>query len=130
MQSTNPPERSYLNVLGKPLEKCNCSPLTGWYRDGYCKTDNADIGMHTVCCVMTKSFLSYSKAQGNDLLTPLPEYNFPGIKPGEKWCLCAMRWKQAYEDGMAPKVCLKATEISTLNIIRIELLVEHAMDET
>ena len=114
-----------LNVLGEPLEMCSCGPITGWYRDGFCKTDLSDIGQHTICCVMNESFLSYSKAQGNDLITPKPNYDFPGLKPGDHWCLCAPRWKQAYEDGIAPLVRLKATEIGALGIIGIELLMEH-----
>ena len=114
-----------LNVLGEPLQMCNCSPMTGWYRDGFCKTDATDIGEHTVCCVMTQSFLSYSKAQGNDLSTPAPEYGFKGLRPGDHWCLCAPRWKQAYEDGMAPLVILKATNISALNSLGLELLMNH-----
>ena len=114
-----------LNVLGEPLEICSCGPITGWYRDGFCKTDLSDIGQHTICCVMNESFLSYSKAQGNDLITPKPNYDFPGLKPGDHWCLCAPRWRQAYEDGMAPLVRLKATEIGALGIIGIELLMEH-----
>ena len=114
-----------LNVLGKPIEICSCKPLTGWYRDGFCKTDLSDIGQHTICCVMNESFLRYSKAQGNDLITPRPNYDFPGLKPGDHWCLCAPRWRQAYEDGMAPLVRLNATEIGALGIIGIELLMEH-----
>ena len=121
--------KAVLNVLGEPLEICSCKPLTGWYRDGFCKTDASDIGQHTVCCVMTESFLSYSKAQGNDLSTPMLEYGFPGLKPGDNWCLCAPRWKQAYEDGMAPLVRLKSTEIGALGIIGIELLIEHNYTE-
>ena len=116
----------FKNVLGTDLQSCNCNPMTGWYRDGSCKTDPTDIGMHTVCAVMTESFLTYSKAQGNDLSTPMPQYDFPGLKVGDHWCLCAPRWKQAYEDGIAPLVRLKATEISTLKIIGIELLLEHS----
>ena len=110
------------NVLWTALRACNCSPLTGWYRDGSCKTDSSDFGMHTICAVMSDSFLSYSKAQGNDLSTPKPEYSFPGLKEGDYWCLCASRWKQAYEDGMAPFVNLEATEQSTLKIIDLEIL--------
>ena len=113
---------SLTNVLGTELMTCNCNPMTGWYRDGTCNTDVSDLGMHTVCAVMTESFLSYSKAQGNDLSTPMPQFNFPGLKPGDHWCLCAPRWKEAYDDGMAPMVNLEATEVSTLNIIPLELL--------
>ncbi len=115
-----------MNVLGKPLKGCNCSPKTGWYRDGFCKSDPSDIGQHTVCTVMTDAFLRYSKALGNDLTTPIPEFSFPGLKAGDHWCLCAPRWKQAYEDGMAPLVCLESTEISALSIIGIEILMQNA----
>ena len=118
-----------LNVLGEPLELCNCEPLTGWYRDGFCKTNASDLGQHTVCCVMSESFLRYSKAQGNDLTTPISEFGFPGLKPGDHWCLCAPRWKQAYEDGMAPLVRLKATEIGALGVIGIERLIQHAYSD-
>ncbi len=114
----------FKNVLGTELKNCNCNPMTGWYRDGSCKTDPTDLGMHTICAVMTDSFLSYSKAQGNDLTTPIPECNFPGLKAGDHWCLCAPRWKQAHDDGMAPLVNLEATEASTLLIINLELLKE------
>ena len=98
--------------------------MTGWYRDGFCKTDETDMGMHTVCAVMTEQFLSYSKAQGNDLLTP--HIGFPGLKPGDHWCLCALRWKEAYCDGMAPLVNLQATEESTLAIIELDVLKQFA----
>nr|WP_320667378.1 DUF2237 domain-containing protein [Prochlorococcus sp. MIT 1307] len=118
-----------LNVLGEPLQLCSCKPMTGWYRDGFCKTDSYDIGQHTVCCVITESFLTYSKAQGNDLSTPSPEYGFPGLKAGDHWCLCAPRWKQAYEDGMAPLVRLKSTEISALAVIGIEVLLKYAHED-
>tara|TARA_Y100001968_G_scaffold241281_1_gene224850 strand:- start:421 stop:795 length:375 start_codon:yes stop_codon:yes gene_type:complete len=114
----------YKNVLGRDLQVCNCNPITGWYRDGSCKTDPTDLGMHTVCAVMTESFLTYSKAQGNDLSTPNLQYDFQGLKPGDHWCLCASRWKEAYEDGMAPLVNLEATEESTLKIVELEILKE------
>ena len=110
------------NVLGTELESCNCDPMTGWYRDGSCKTDPTDIGMHTVCSVVTESFLSYSKAQGNNLSTPIPEFDFPGLQEGDHWCLCASRWKEAYEDGMAPLVNLQATEESTLKVVDLQTL--------
>ena len=112
----------YLNVLGTDLKACNCKPMTGWYRDGSCKTDDSDLGMHTVCAVMTESFLTYSKAQGNDLSTSMPQYDFPGLKAGDHWCLCAPRWKEAYEDGMAPMVNLEATEASTLKVVDLAIL--------
>ena len=112
------------NVLGTKLQSCSCSPMTGWYRDGSCKTDATDMGMHTICAVMTDQFLSYSKAQGNDLSSP--QIGFPGLKAGDHWCLCAPRWKEAYEDGMAPLVNLEATEESTLTIIDLDILKQFA----
>ena len=111
---------SQKNVLGTELKSCSCNPMTGWYRDGSCRTDISDHGMHTVCAVMTEQFLSYSKAQGNDLSTP--QIGFPGLKQGDRWCLCAPRWKEAFEDGMAPLIDLEATEESTLKVIEIEIL--------
>ncbi len=114
----------FKNVLGTDLQVCNCNPMTGWYRDGSCKTDSADLGIHTVCAVMTEGFLTYSKAQGNDLSTPMPQYNFPGLKEGDQWCLCAPRWLEAYADGMAPLINLEATEESTLKIVDLEILKE------
>ena len=115
-----------LNVLGEPLDLCSCEPLTGWFRDGSCRTNDADHGRHTVCCVVTEAFLSYSRAQGNDLSAPAPAYGFPGLKPGDHWCVCAPRWLEAYEDGMAPPVRLAATEQGTLEVIPLELLQRHA----
>ena len=114
----------YKNVLGTELQICNCNPMTGWFRDGICKTDPSDFGIHTVCAVMTKSFLTYSNAQGNDLSTPNYQYNFPGLKPGDHWCLCAPRWKEAYEDGMAPLLNLQATEVNTLKYIDLDVLLK------
>ena len=116
------------NVLGQPLELCSCEPLTGWTRDGSCRTGPGDSGMHTVCCVITEAFLSYSKAQGNDLSTPMPAYRFPGLQPGDHWCVCAARWLEAYEDGMAPPVLLKSSEASSLRLISLDLLKENAAD--
>ena len=112
----------FKNVLGTILKPCSCKPITGWYRDGSCKTDQNDLGIHTVCAVMTESFLTYSRAQGNDLSKAVPEYDFPGLKEGDHWCLCAPRWKEAYEDGMAPMVNLEATEETTLDFIALDLL--------
>jgi len=100
--------------------------MTGWYRDGSCRTDGSDLGRHTVCCVVDENFLSYSRAQGNDLSTPAPQYGFPGLKPGDHWCVCAGRWLEAYEDGMAPPVRLEACEQSTLELIPLEVLQGHA----
>lgn len=114
------------NVLGEPLRECGCAPLTGWFRDGWCRTDARDLGRHTVCCVVNEAFLSYSRAQGNDLTTPVPAHAFPGLQPGDHWCVCAARWLEAYEDGMAPPVQLEACEISTLESIPLELLRRHA----
>ena len=110
------------NIFGEPLHLCSCNPITGWYRDGSCRTDSSDYGQHSVCCIMTEAFLRYSKAQGNDLSTPMPQYNFPGLRAGDHWCLCAPRWKEAYDDGMAPLVNLEATEVSTLKIVDLEIL--------
>ncbi len=115
-----------LNVLGTNLELCSCNPMTGWFRDGACKADQSDIGEHTVCVIINKSFLSYSKALGNDLSSPIPQYGFPGLEEGDNWCLCASRWKQAYEDGMAPLVRLEATNITALDLIGIEILKQYA----
>ncbi len=123
------PENNHLNVLGEPLHKCSCDPITGWFRDGSCKTDSSDYGQHTVCSIVTNSFLTYSKAQGNDLSTPMPQYGFEGLKEGDHWCLCALRWKQAYEDGMAPLIDLGATEISTLDVIDIDVLKKFSYEK-
>ena len=118
-----------LNVLGEKLESCNCltntenlSSVTGFYRDGFCHTSLHDYGMHTVCSLISKEFLIYSKEVGNDLSTPVPEYNFLGLKEGNLWCLCASRWKEAYKAGKAPMIKLKSTNITTLSIIELEIL--------
>jgi uncharacterized protein (DUF2237 family) len=124
--SPEPPTVTALNVLGGPLQSCGCAPVTGWYRDGFCRTDPSDLGRHTVCCVVNEAFLTYSRAQGNDLSTPAPAYRFPGLKPGDHWCVCARRWLQAYDDGMAPPVRLEASERSTLEVIPLEVLQKHA----
>lgn len=118
------------NVLGKPLGVCCTSPMTGFYRTGRCDTGPGDVGLHTVCARMTAEFLRFSKAHGNDLSTPVPEYDFPGLKPGDCWCLCAARWKEALEAGAAPPVVLAATHISTLEFVSLEELLEHAVDST
>ena len=115
------------NVLDQPLELCGCAPLTGWHRDGFCRTDPTDLGRHSVCCLVSEAFLTYARAQGNDLTTPVPEFQFPGLKPGDAWCVCAARWLEAYDDGMAPPVRLAACERSTLEIIPLEVLREHAV---
>ncbi|RZM82874.1 DUF2237 family protein [Leptolyngbya iicbica] len=117
------------NVLGGPLETCSTEPITGFYRDGCCNTGAGDFGSHTVCAQMTEAFLSYTKAQGNDLSTPMPMYNFPGLKPGDRWCVCASRWQQAYDDGVAPPVALEATHEAALQVIALEILQSCALDK-
>jgi uncharacterized protein (DUF2237 family) len=114
------------NVLGEPLQECGCAPLTGWFRDGHCHDDPADFGRHTVCCVVNDAFLSYSRAQGNDLSTPVPAHSFPGLRAGDHWCVCATRWLEAYEDGMAPPVRLECSALATLQVIPLEVLRGHA----
>lgn len=114
-----------LNVFEEPLQACCFEPRTGWYRDGYCHTDDDDMGVHTVCVVVTEEFLSFSKAAGNDLSTPNPW--FQGLKPGDKWCLCAERWQEAFEAGCAPKVFMDATHIRTLDIIEYSDLEKHSL---
>lgn len=115
------------NVLGKPLLKCSEDPLTGFFRDGCCNTSYQDQGMHTVCIIATSAFLDFSKARGNDLSTPKPEFNFPGVKPGDGWCLCAARWLEAYQNNCAPKVNLNATHEETLAIIPLEYLEKNSV---
>lgn len=114
------------NVLGKPLQTCSTDPLTGFYRDGCCHTGPQDTGRHLICARMTESFLTFTKSRGNDLSTARPKYRFPGLKPGDKWCLCALRWREAYEAGMAPAVDLNATHEKALEFVTIEMLQEHA----
>jgi len=117
-----------LNVLGGHLDACCMQPKTGFYRDGYCNTGIDDHGVHTVCVEVNESFLTYSKKVGNDLSTPFPVYNFPGLKPGDRWCLCAERWLQAYKDNTAPPVILSATNAKTLEFIPLEVLMAFAND--
>ncbi len=114
------------NIFGEPLKSCCTKPLTGFYRDGFCRTNNEDNGKHVVCAIVTAEFLHYSKNQGNDLTTPRPEYHFPGLNPGDKWCLCALRWKEAFEAGCAPKVVVEATDERALDYIAINDLIIHA----
>ena len=118
-----------LNVLGTPLLPCCLENSTGWYRNGSCETDSGDHGRHVICAIMTEEFLAFSKLMGNDLSTPIPEYNFPGLKPGECWCLCAGRWQEAFEAGMAPMVKLEACEQSALEIVDLQNLKSHAVSE-
>lgn len=117
-----------VNVLGGPLELCCSAPSTGFYRDGYCRTGPQDFGKHVVCAIVTNDFLAFSQARGNDLVTPMPIHNFPGLKAGDSWCLCASRWRQAYDAGVAPKVKLSATHQSALEHVSLEALKEHAID--
>jgi uncharacterized protein len=116
------------NVLGGELKSCCTDPMTGFYRDGYCRTGADDLGRHTVCIVATDEFLTYSRSVGNDLSTPMPQYAFPGVKEGDKWCLCVTRWQQAFEDGMAPRVVLSATHESALQVVNLADLKAHAVD--
>ena len=115
------------NIFGEPLKSCCTSPVTGYFRDGFCRTDKSDLGSHTVCVVVTEDFLEFSKRKGNDLITPNPVYLFPGLKEGDKWCLCALRWKEAYEAGCAPKVELESTDEKALRFIKIEDLISCAV---
>ena len=116
------------NVLGSELSDCSIDPLTGFFRDGCCNTGEGDVGTHTVCSVVTDDFLEFSKRQGNDLITPRPEFNFNGLKEGDSWCLCALRWREANDAGCAPRVKLTATNIKTLDYIKLEILKQHQID--
>jgi uncharacterized protein (DUF2237 family) len=115
------------NVLGTDLQLCCTSPLTGFYRDGFCSTGGQDIGMHVVCAQVTAEFLEFTKSQGNDLSTPMPQYNFPGLRPGDRWCLCAARWQEALEAGVAPPVVLESTHARTLEVCSLADLKEYAL---
>ncbi|MCU0547849.1 MAG: DUF2237 domain-containing protein [Leptolyngbya sp. Prado105] len=117
------------NVLGGELQSCCRSPITGYYRDGFCSTGAGDVGIHVVCAQLTQEFLEFSKAQGNDLITPMPLYDFPGLKPGDRWCLCASRWKEALDAGVAPPVVLDATHAAALEYVSLSDLKQHAVTE-
>jgi uncharacterized protein len=117
-----------LNVLGGPLEECGTDPMTGFYRDGCCGTGPQDVGSHTVCAVVTADFLAHQKSVGNDLSTPRPEYAFPGLQPGDRWCVVAIRWMQAYLDGVAAPVVLASTHARALDVIPLKALQENAID--
>jgi uncharacterized protein (DUF2237 family) len=119
--------RPHLNVLGTPLEICGHDPVTGFTRSGFCETRKDDASMHTVCAIMTQDFLVFTTLQGNDLISSRPDLVFPGLKPGDCWCLCALRWKEALEAGLAPPVVLEATHEDTLQIIPLETLKAHAL---
>ncbi len=116
------------NVLGEPLEPCSLDPRTGFTRSGSCETGPQDLGSHTVCARVTREFLEFSRDQGNDLMTPVPEFDFPGLKPGDRWCLCAARWQEAFAAGAAPRVALKATHERALEVASLADLKAHAID--
>lgn len=117
-----------LNVFGEPLQSCSNEPVTGFYRDGCCNTSKDDVGSHTVCCQINQTFLEYSRFRGNDLSTPMPDFGFPGLKPGDRWCLCAARWLEAYHQHMAPRVYLASTHQKALEIVSLDKLKEYAVD--
>ena len=117
-----------INIFGDEIEACCYDPMTGYFRDGFCNTDEHDHGSHVVCAVMTDDFLEFSKSKGNDLTTPRPEFNFPGLKEGDRWCLCALRWKEAYDAGVAPKVYLESCHLNSLNFVTKEQLAEYAVN--
>mgnify|MGYP003686950497 CR=1 FL=1 len=116
-----------VNIFGQNLALCCSSPKTGFFRDGFCNTGSSDIGTHVVCAKMTQDFLEFSKSRGNDLSTPNEMYSFPGLLPGDKWCLCVLRWKEAYDAGKAPKVYLEGTHDKALDYVTMEQLIEHAI---
>jgi uncharacterized protein (DUF2237 family) len=116
------------NVLGGPLEPCGIDPVTGFYRDGSCASGPEDLGRHTVCAVVTREFLEHQSSIGNDLTTPVPQYAFPGLHPGDRWCVVALRWAQAYNDGVAAPVVLASTNVKALELIPLEILQQHAVD--
>ena len=116
-----------INVLGGPLRTCSAAPLTGFFRDGCCRTDATDVGVHSVCVETTREFLEFSRRVGNDLSTPRPEYGFAGLEPGDQWCLCAARWVEAFEANAAPRVVLEATHAKTLEFVPLEKLMEYAI---
>ncbi|MBD2189265.1 DUF2237 family protein [Pseudanabaena mucicola] len=115
------------NVLGEKLALCCSSPVTGFYRDGFCQTGDRDLGVHVICAAVTDEFLAFTKAQGNDLQTPMPMYNFAGLKAGDRWCLCASRWKEALDAGVAPPVDLSATHEAALKVVSLDELQQHVL---
>lgn len=115
------------NVIGGNLEACCTSPMTGFYRDGFCRTGGQDFGSHVVCAEVTSEFLEFTKSHGNDLSTPVPDSNFPGLKPGDRWCLCASRWQEALDAGVAPPVVLSATHARALEMVSLDELKKHAL---
>jgi uncharacterized protein (DUF2237 family) len=121
-------EEDQLNIFNEPLEACSFDPVTGFFRSGCCETSELDKGSHTVCAIMTEEFLKFSKSKGNDLSTPVPAFDFPGLNSGDRWCLCAARWLEAYEANSAPSIIAKATHIRALEIIPMEVIKEFALD--
>jgi uncharacterized protein (DUF2237 family) len=117
-----------VNVFGEPLETCSEKPVTGFFRDGCCNTSDQDFGSHTVCVQVTREFLEFSRFRGNDLSTPVPEFGFPGLRPGDRWCLCAARWLEAHENDMAPRVLLKSTHLRALELVPLDVLRKYALD--
>ena len=122
------PHTNAANVFGDPMITCSTEPMTGFFRDGCCNTGPQDTGMHLVCAEVTAEFLEFSKAAGNDLSTPMPQYGFSGLNPGDRWCLCVTRWKDAFDAGMAPKVVLEACHLSTLEWVTLDELRSHAVE--
>ena len=115
------------NIFNEPIDECCSNPITGYFRDGFCRTDDTDLGSHVICAEVTAGFLKFSKSRGNDLSTPRPEYNFPGLLPGDRWCLCALRWKEAWEEGLAPAVILEACDEAALKYVPLKILKEFAI---
>jgi uncharacterized protein (DUF2237 family) len=127
MPQLEPQKAESKNVLGQAMHTCGCDPMTGFYRDGCCDTGPDDLGVHTVCCILSEEFLAVSKHLGNDLSTPMPQYGFPGLKPGDRWCVCAARWLQVYQAGAACPVVLEATHENTLRIVPFDVLLQFAV---
>ena len=121
-------EEDQLNIFNEPLEACSFDPVTGFFRSGCCETSKQDTGSHTVCAIMTEEFLKFSKSKGNDLSTPVPAFDFPGLNSGDRWCLCAARWLEAYEAGSAPSIIARATHRRALEIIPMEVMKEFSLD--
>jgi uncharacterized protein (DUF2237 family) len=117
------------NILGTELQPCSLEPMTGFYRDGCCKTDASDQGLHVVCAVVTDAFLEFSRSRGNDLTTPIPMYDFPGLSHGDRWCLCALRWKEALDAGVAPPIVAESTNEAALRVLALEDLMQYAIHQ-
>jgi hypothetical protein len=128
MMLAMPGPSSERNVLGEPLEPCGGDPVTGFYRDGFCSCGEEDVGLHAVCAVVTEEFLAHQRSVGNDLTTPVPDYAFPGLRPGDRWCVVAARWLQAHRDGVAPPVVLASTNQRVLDVIPLSVLQPYAVD--